>query len=128
MILLGFALAPPLLSLSAATHDAREGSMMTDGSIWNSADRSEEGAHMRIETMTAGIAVQVSPSEETIELRIGEPQEGSSSVASLSVPQAEMVLHALGFGIAQIREQQRRSAAEREHLAQVVEETEVRRR
>lgn len=83
---------------------------------------------MRIETMTAGIAVQVSPSEETIELRIGEPQEGSSSVASLSVPQAEMVLHALGFGIAQIREQQRRSAAEREHLAQVVEETEVRRR
>jgi hypothetical protein len=83
---------------------------------------------MRIETMTAGMAVHVSPSDETIELRIGEPREAGSSVASLSIPQAEMVLHALGFGIAQIKEQQRHSAEERQRLAQVVAETEVRRR
>jgi hypothetical protein len=83
---------------------------------------------MRIETMTAAVAVDVSPSDETIELRTGEPQEAGSSVAKLSIPQAEMVLHALGFGIAQIRERQRRSAEERQRLAQVVAETEVRRR
>ncbi len=83
---------------------------------------------MKIETMTAGMAVHVSPSDETIELRIGEPREAGSSVASLSVPQAEMVLHALGFGIAQIKEQQRCAAEERRRLAQVVAETEVHRR
>lgn len=83
---------------------------------------------MRIDTMTPGMAVHVSPSDETIELRIGEPRGADSSVASLSIPQAEMVLHALGFGIAQIKEIQRRSAEERQRLAQVVAETEVRRR
>lgn len=83
---------------------------------------------MRIDTMTPGMAVHVSPMDETIEVRIGEPREAPSSVASLSVPQAEMVLHALGFGIAQIRETQRRAAEERQRLAQVVAETEVRRR
>jgi hypothetical protein len=83
---------------------------------------------MRIDTMTPGMAVHVSPLDETIEVRIGEPREAASSVASLSVPQAEMVLHALGFGIAQIRETQRRAAEERQRLAQVVAETEVRRR
>ena len=83
---------------------------------------------MRIETMASGTAVDVSPSGETIELRIGEPREAGSSVASLSIPQAEMLLHALGFEIAQIKELQRRSAEQRQHLAQVVAETEVRRR
>ena len=83
---------------------------------------------MRIETMTAGLVVHVNPSDETIELRVGEPGDARSSAASLSPPQAEMLLHALGFGIAQIREQQRRSAEERRHLAQVVAETEVHRR
>jgi hypothetical protein len=39
-----------------------------------------------------------------------------------------MVLHALGLAIAQIREQQRRAAEERQRLARVVAETEVRRR
>jgi hypothetical protein len=81
---------------------------------------------MRIDTMTAGMAVHVSPTDELVELRIGEPGEARSSVASLSIAQAEMLLHALGFGIAQIREQQRRSAEERQRLAQVVADTEVR--
>jgi hypothetical protein len=52
----------------------------------------------------------VSPSNETIELRVVEPREGGPSVASLSIPQGEMLLHALGFGIAQIKELERRSA------------------
>ncbi|HEY7654618.1 MAG TPA: hypothetical protein VIG07_17515 [Methylomirabilota bacterium] len=83
---------------------------------------------MKIDTMTPGMAVHVSPLDETIELRIGEPREAGASVARLSIPQAEMALHALGFGIAQIKEAQRRSVEERQRLAQVVAETEVRRR
>ena len=83
---------------------------------------------MRIETMTAGLAVDVSPSEETIELRLGEPGAAGSTAARLSVPEAEMVLHALGFAIAQVREQQRRAAEERQRLARAVAETEVHRR
>jgi hypothetical protein len=100
---------------------------MTHDLIWSDSDRKGE-AHMRVETMAAGTAVHVSPSDETIELRIGEPREVGSSVASFSVPQAEMLLHALGFAIAQIKELQRRSAEQRQRLAQVVAETEVRRR
>lgn len=83
---------------------------------------------MRIETMTAGVAVHVSPSDEIVELGVGDPREAGSSVAKLSISQAEMVLHALGWSVAQIREQQRRLAEERQRLAQVVAETEVRRR
>ena len=87
-----------------------------------------EENHMKIETMAVEIAVHVSPSHETIEIRIGEPREAGSSVASLSIPQAEMLLHALGFEIAQVKELQRRAAEQRQHLAQVVAETEVLRR
>ena len=43
----------------------------------------------------------------------------------VSLPQAEMVLHALGLEVAQIRERQRRETAERAHLAQGVLDTEV---
>ena len=50
------------------------------------------------------------------------------SAYRLSIPEAEMVLHALGFGIAQVREQQRRAAEERQRLARAVAETEVHRR
>lgn len=86
---------------------------------------------MRIETMTAAMTVDVSLSDGTIELRIGqlpvgEPREAGSSVVRLSIPQAEMVLHALGFAIAQFEEQQRRAAEQRQRLAQVVADTEVR--
>ena len=83
---------------------------------------------MRIETMTAAIAVDVSPLDEGVELRVGGPPEAGSAVARLALPQAEMVLHALGLAIAEIREQQRRAAEERQRLARVVAETEVRRR
>jgi hypothetical protein len=83
---------------------------------------------MRIETMVAGRGVHVSASDEAIELRIGEPADAGSHVARLSLPQAEMVLHSLGLAIAQVREEQRRSVEERERLAQVIAETEVRRR
>ena len=83
---------------------------------------------MRIETLTAGAAVHVSESDDTLVLRIGEVREEGSTVVSLSIPQAEMLLHALGFGIAQIRERQRGAAEQRQHIAQVVAETEVRRR
>lgn len=81
---------------------------------------------MRIDTMTTGLAVHASPTGETVELRIGEPGEARSCVANLSIAQAEMLLHALGFGIAQIREQQRLSMEDRQRLAQVVADTEVR--
>jgi hypothetical protein len=83
---------------------------------------------MRIDTMTPEMAVHVTPSDQTIELGMGEPRAAGSSVARLSVPQAEMVLHALGLAIAQIKETERRAAEERRRLAQVVAETEVHRR
>lgn len=83
---------------------------------------------MRIETMTPGMPVHVTPSSDTIELWIGEPRAAGASVASLSVPQAEMLLHALGFRIAEIEERQRRETEARKHLAQDIENTEVRRR
>ena len=81
---------------------------------------------MRIETMTTGAVVRVDQSGETIELGLGEATVEGSSAAKLSIPQAEMVLHALGLAIAQVREQQRRAEEERQHLARVVAETEVR--
>lgn len=83
---------------------------------------------MRIETMTTGVAVHVSASDATIELRIGELPDDGASAVRLSVPEAGMLLHALGFAIARIEEQQRRAAVERAHLAEVMEDTEVRRR
>ena len=83
---------------------------------------------MRIETMTAGVAVHVSLSDKSVELAIGEAGKAGTSVAKLSVPQAEMVMHALGLEVAQAREQERRSAEERQHTAEVIEQTEVRRR
>ena len=82
---------------------------------------------MRIETRNPDAPVHVTPSSENIELGISEPSAGGCRFTTLSGPQAEMVLHALGLGIAQIKEQQRREAEERAHLAQVVLDTEVRR-
>ena len=79
---------------------------------------------MRIAAMRPDAPVHVSAPGEDVELRIGEPGTGSS-VTVLSVPQAEMVLHALGLAIAQVRERQRCEAEHRAHLAQVVLDTEV---
>ena len=83
---------------------------------------------MRIETQRSEAPVHVRSSSEWVELGIGEPSWGKVVVTVLSLPQAEMVLHALGLEVAQIRERQRREAAERAHLAQVVSHTEVYRR
>jgi hypothetical protein len=83
---------------------------------------------MRIETQMPEAPVHVNPSGEHVELGIGEPSGGKWLVAALSLPQAEMVLHALGLEVAQIKERQRREAAERARLAQVVLDTEVHRR
>jgi NhaP-type Na+/H+ or K+/H+ antiporter len=81
---------------------------------------------MVIETLTSDTPVGVLPSTETIELAIGAESDRARRVATLSLPQAEMVAHALGFAIGQIRERQRRQAEDRAHLAQVVLDTEVR--
>lgn len=83
---------------------------------------------MRIETQTPEAPVHVSPSGESVELGIGEPSGGKWVVVSLSLPQAETVMHALGLEIAQIKERQRREAAGQAHLAQVILDTEVHRR
>jgi hypothetical protein len=83
---------------------------------------------MRIETQRPELPVHVSASGESVELGIGEPSGGSGVVTALSLPQAEMVLYALGLEVAQIKERQRREAAERAHLAQAILDTEVHRR
>jgi len=83
---------------------------------------------MRIETERPEMPVHVSASGQSVELGIGEPSGGTWVVTALSLPQAEMVLHALGLEVAQIKERQRREVAERAHLAQVVLATEVHRR
>jgi hypothetical protein len=87
-----------------------------------------EEAAMRIETERPERPVHVSASGGSVELGIGEPSGGTWVVTALSLPQAEMVLHALGLEVAQIEERQRREVAEQAHLAQVVLDTEVHRR
>ena len=80
---------------------------------------------MRIETLKADAPVHVAVSDETIELGIGEAAASGQRVA-LSVPQAEMVMHALGLRIGQIRERQRRAALQRSHISEVLLDTEFR--
>jgi hypothetical protein len=81
---------------------------------------------MRIETLKADTPVHVTTSDETIELAVGEAHAGGQRTATLSLPQAEMVIHALGLRIAQIRERQRRAAEQRSHLSDVLLDTEFR--
>ncbi|HSE05734.1 MAG TPA: hypothetical protein VLK35_16415 [Methylomirabilota bacterium] len=83
---------------------------------------------MRIETQTPEMPVHVDGSGESVALGIGEPSGGTRAVVMLSLPQAEMVLHALGLEVAEIKERWRREAAERAHLAQAILDTEVHRR
>jgi hypothetical protein len=81
---------------------------------------------MRIETLTADAPVHVTALDETIELGVGEAHGGGQRAATLSIPQAEMLIHALGLRIAQIRERQRRAAEQRSHLSEVLLDTEFR--
>jgi LDH2 family malate/lactate/ureidoglycolate dehydrogenase len=80
---------------------------------------------MRVETMNPDMPVEVALQDEAIDLVVGEPGTGARAV-TLAMPQAAMLLHALGLAIAQIEERRRRAAEERAHLAQVVADTEVR--
>ena len=81
---------------------------------------------MRIETLKADAPVNVTASDENLELGIGETPATGRRVATLSIPQAEMVIHALGLRIAQIRERQRRAVEQRSHLSEVLLDTEFR--
>jgi hypothetical protein len=81
---------------------------------------------MRIETLNADTPVHVNASDENIELGVGDGPARGQRVATLSIPQAEMVIHALGLRIAQIRERQRRAAEQRSHLSEVLLDTEFR--
>jgi hypothetical protein len=83
---------------------------------------------MRIETQTPEMPVHVNGSGESVALGIGEQPADTGTVTTLSLPQAEMVLHALGLEVARIKERERREAAERAHLAQAILDTEVHRR
>jgi hypothetical protein len=85
-------------------------------------------APMRIETMTAGMAVHVTTAGESVELRIGEAADPGARAVTLSPPQAAMVLHALGLGIAEIDEARRRVVEQQARIAQVMADTEIRRR
>ena len=68
---------------------------------------------MRIETQKPDAPVHVTPTNQDIELGLGEPPDAGWRFTTLSVPQAKMVLHALGLGIAQIKERQRQEASAR---------------
>ena len=81
---------------------------------------------MRIETLNADAPVHVNASDENIELGVGDAPASGQRVATLSIPQAEMVIHALGLRIAQIRERQRRAVEQRSHLSEVLLDTEFR--
>ena len=72
---------------------------------------------MRIETKTPGAPVEVNAGEQQVELIIGEPSETARRVAVLSVPQARMLLHAIGLAVAQVEERERLLAEERAQLA-----------
>jgi hypothetical protein len=81
---------------------------------------------MRIETLKADAPVHVNASGENIELRVGDTAADGQRAATLSIPQAEMVIHALGLRIAHIRERQRRAAEQRTDLSEVLLDTEFR--
>ncbi len=82
---------------------------------------------MRIETRRQDVPVDVEPAGRDVELRIGEPRDGVAASALLSLPQAEMLLHALGLAIAQIRDRERIETEEAAGMAQRVLEQEIRR-
>ena len=81
---------------------------------------------MRIETLKPETHVYVAASKEAIELAIGEAVPGDRRAVTLSMPQAEMLAHALGLEAAGLRERQRRRAEEEAHLSDVLLDTEFR--
>ena len=81
---------------------------------------------MRIETLSAESPVHVNVSDEKIVLGVGDASANDERTATLSIPQAEMLIHALGLRVAQIHERQRRAAEQRTHLSEVLLDTEFR--
>lgn len=82
---------------------------------------------MKIETSQQRWALHVTPSDRSIELRIGEEADPCARATTLSLPQARMLLHALGLAAAQVEERQRVEAEERAQLAERMLDQEFRR-
>jgi hypothetical protein len=85
----------------------------------------ETGA-IKIDTRTVGAAVHVCQREGRVLLMIGESADEGSRSATMSLEQAEMVLHALGLVVARIREEARLKTEERAGLAERLLDQEVR--
>lgn len=82
---------------------------------------------LRVETKTPSAAVHVAPAGQEVQLGIGEPSDAAARSTTLSLPQAEMLLHALGWAVAEVRERQRVQAEEQARLAEGVLDQEFRR-
>jgi|RifCSP16_2_1023846.scaffolds.fasta_scaffold300015_1 hypothetical protein len=82
---------------------------------------------MRIEAQQPHGNVHVLSGAQGVELRIGEPAEAGARATTLSLPQARMLLHALGFAVAEAEERQRVEAEERVGMTQRVLDQEFRR-
>lgn len=82
---------------------------------------------IQVETQTPDVKVHVGPREGRVVLAINEPTAQVSRSVTLSAEQAEMVLHALGFAVARIREEGRLKIEERAGVAQQLLDQEVRR-
>lgn len=80
----------------------------------------------KIDTLTAGAAVHVCPRDGGVLLAIGQPGAEGARSATMSPEQAEMVLHALGFAVARIREEARLKTEESAGLAERLLDQEVR--
>ena len=85
----------------------------------------EPGA-MRIETGAPGKAIHISAEKGNVLLSIGEPGSEGCRTATLSLEQADVVLHALGLAVARMREAERMRAQERAGLEERLLRQEIR--
>jgi hypothetical protein len=82
---------------------------------------------VRIETKQPQSALHVAPTDQGVELRIGAEADARARMVALSLPQARMLLHALGLAVAQVEERQRVEAEERADLTEKMLDQEFRR-
>jgi hypothetical protein len=80
---------------------------------------------MRIETQLPRAPLLVAAGEQGIELTIGE--DANARATAMSLPQARILLHALGLAVAQIEERRRVEAQAQAELVQRLLDQEVRR-
>jgi len=85
-----------------------------------------DSGEIKIDTLTGLAPVHVCPREGRVLLSIGEPGADGRPLATMSPEQAEMVLHALGFAVARLREGARLTAEERAGLEERLLDQEVR--